>query len=76
VRSIAVSNFSPTQMACILANATAVVPAVNQMPYSVGHGQDTVVSDNAKHGVVVQVAAILKNEEIKKKKALFPACRV
>jgi len=54
VRTIAVSNFSPDQLACITSNSTAVVPAVNQMQYSVGHGHDTVVADNAKHGVVVQ----------------------
>jgi len=54
VRTIAVSNFSPSQMKCILANASAVVPSVNQMQYSVGHGHDPVVADNAKHHTVVQ----------------------
>lgn len=49
-RSIAVSNFSPTQLDCILANKTATVPAVNQLPYSVGHGGDSSVSDDAKRG--------------------------
>ena len=39
-RSIAVSNFSPKQLECIPPNAT--VPAVNQLPYSVGHGKITV----------------------------------
>jgi len=53
-RCIAVSNFSPTQLQCITGNASATVPAVNQMPYSVGHGQDTVVADDAKLKVVVQ----------------------
>lgn len=48
------SNFSPKQMDCIVSNTSATVPTVNQMQYSVGHGQDTVVSDNAKHHVVVQ----------------------
>jgi len=54
VRVLAVSNFSPEQLQCITANKTATVPAVNQMPYSVGHGSDPVVSDDAKSGVVVQ----------------------
>eukprot|EP00933_Yihiella_yeosuensis_P027695 TRINITY_DN2158_c2_g2_i1.p1 TRINITY_DN2158_c2_g2~~TRINITY_DN2158_c2_g2_i1.p1 ORF type:complete len:297 (-),score=54.41 TRINITY_DN2158_c2_g2_i1:73-963(-) len=54
VRAISVSNFSPKQLECITSNKTATVPAVNQMPYSVGHGSDTVVSDNAKYGIVVQ----------------------
>lgn len=54
VKTIAVSNFSPDQMKCILSNTSAVVPSVNQMQYSVGHGHDTVVADNAKHHTVVQ----------------------
>jgi diketogulonate reductase-like aldo/keto reductase len=54
VRTIAVSNFSPKQLECLAANASATVPSVNQMPYSIGHGKDTVVDDDAKFGVVVQ----------------------
>ena len=38
----------PQQLACLPANGTA--PAVNQLPYSVGHGADTSVADNAKAG--------------------------
>merc|ERR1711998_105636 len=34
VRVIAVSNFSPEQLQCITSNASATVPAVNQMQYS------------------------------------------
>ena len=48
--SISVSNFSPQQLDCIPSNATT--PAVNQLPYSVGHGSDTAVSDNYKHGKI------------------------
>jgi len=54
VRSIAVSNFSPDQLLCILQDRRSTVPVANQMPYSVGHGQDPVVADAGKYGVVVQ----------------------
>lgn len=54
VRTIAVSNFNHEQLRCISANSSATVPSVNQMPYSVGHGADTVVSDNAALGIFVQ----------------------
>lgn len=53
VKSIAVSNFSPDQLDCILsdkAGVAPVVPALNQMSYSVGMGADTVVADNAARG--------------------------
>ena len=50
-KSIAISNFSPEQIACLKG---MTVPAVNQMPYSVGHGSDTTVADDAKLGVLVQ----------------------
>lgn len=53
-KSIAVSNFSPDQLDCIVSNKTLTLPAVNQMPYSVGSGSDTTVADDAKRGVVVQ----------------------
>lgn len=54
VRSIAVSNFDTGMIECITKNASAVVPVANQMQYSVGHGSDTLVADDAKYGVVVQ----------------------
>jgi len=54
VRVIAVSNFDTDQLRCITSNATATVPAVNQMQYSVGHGSDTVVADDSQLGVMVQ----------------------
>lgn len=53
-RTIAVSNFSPEQLRCIVDNASATVPAVNQMLFAVGHGGSTVVSDNARYGISVQ----------------------
>merc|ERR1712070_208544 len=57
VRTIAVSNFDSDQLHCLLGNTTTtsvVVPAVNQLQYSVGHGHDTIVDDNAHYGIVVQ----------------------
>ena len=52
-RAIAVSNFSPAQIKCLPQNATA--PAVNQLPYSVGHGSDTsVAKDKELGGILVQ----------------------
>ncbi|KAK3288908.1 hypothetical protein CYMTET_3633 [Cymbomonas tetramitiformis] len=53
-RSIAVSNFSPDQIQCIANNPGSTLPHMNQMPYSVGHGDDTVVQDDAKFGTKVQ----------------------
>lgn len=53
-KSLAVSNFSPDQLDCIISQKNNTVPTVNQMQYSVGHGKDTVVADNAKRGVIVQ----------------------
>jgi len=60
VRTIAVSNFSPKQLECLAANASATIPSVNQMPYSIGHGKDTVVDDDAKLGVIVQAYSPLR----------------
>jgi len=53
VRTIAVSNFSPEQLKC-LGNAKATIPSVNQMPFTIGHGADTVVADDGAMGVFVQ----------------------
>mmetsp|Transcript_16703 Transcript_16703/g.32510 ORF Transcript_16703/g.32510 Transcript_16703/m.32510 type:complete len:289 (-) Transcript_16703:3-869(-) len=54
-RSVAVSNFDLGQLDCIVSNKSFVaVPAVNQMSYSVGHGSDPVVADDAKRTVAVQ----------------------
>merc|ERR1712012_918757 len=54
VRTIAVSNFSPAQLRCILADTSATPPAVNQMLYSVGHGASPVIEDNEGLGINVQ----------------------
>eukprot|EP00440_Ansanella_granifera_P004280 gb/GFBE01004641.1/.p1 GENE.gb/GFBE01004641.1/~~gb/GFBE01004641.1/.p1 ORF type:complete len:168 (+),score=40.82 gb/GFBE01004641.1/:1-504(+) len=53
-RSLAVSNFSPEQLDCILADATATVPAVNQLPYSISNFNPSAIEDNRKRGVVLQ----------------------
>lgn len=53
-KSLAVSNFSPEQLDCILKNKTKVVPTVNQLPYSVGGFDGSAVEENRKRGVVVQ----------------------
>lgn len=53
VRALAVDNFQDEHMQCILANKTATVPAVTMKQYSVGHGKDKVVENNAKHGTAV-----------------------
>lgn len=50
-KSIAVSNFSPDQLDCLKGLTT---PTLNQMPYSVGHGSDSVIADNTKRNVIVQ----------------------
>lgn len=60
-RAIAVSNFSPQQLDCIVSNKSATVPAVNQMSYAVGSGSSTVVADNAKRGgILVQAYSPLQ----------------
>jgi len=60
-KSIAVSNFSPQQLDCIVSNKSATVPAVNQMPYAVGDAAQTVVADNAKRGgILVQAYSPLQ----------------
>lgn len=53
VRTIAVSNFNMQQLKCLTANVSTTVPSVNQMPYSIGHGKDTVVADDGALGVHV-----------------------
>lgn len=53
-RSLAVSNFSPAQLDCILADKSATVPTVNQLPYSVGNYDLSAVAENGQRGVIVQ----------------------
>lgn len=58
VRTIAVSNFSPQQVECITSNASATVPSVNQLHYSVDHAFGY-IEDNGKYGIVVQAHSAL-----------------
>jgi len=60
VRTIAVSNFNLDQLKCITANTSATVPSVNQMPYSLGHGSDPVVSTDSALGVHVMAYSPLE----------------
>merc|ERR1712224_80132 len=53
-KSLAVSNFSPEQLDCILSEKSATVPTVNQLPFSVGNYDRNAVSENRKRGVIVQ----------------------
>lgn len=61
-KSIAVSNFGLDQLACISNNSKTgekgtapTIPAVNQMPYSIGSGSTTTVADDyARGGILVQ----------------------
>jgi len=64
-RSLAVSNFSPSQLDVVLA-ASQTVPTVNQLPYGVGFsnyygGQAAqVIEENRKRGVLVQAWSPLR----------------
>lgn len=60
-RSLAVSNFSPEQLDCILQGGTTVAPVVNQLPYSVRSHDAKAVEENTKRGVVVQAWSPLKS---------------
>jgi diketogulonate reductase-like aldo/keto reductase len=57
-RSLAVSNFSPAQLDCVLSDpAITVRPVVNQLPFSVVYHPDgaaAMVEENRRRGVLVQ----------------------
>ena len=54
-RAIGLSNFKPTQIDALLANAgTKIVPAVNQCGLHVGYHDDATISYCAKHGITYQ----------------------
>lgn len=53
-RSLAVSNFSPAQLDCILQNRSATAPVLNQLPYLVKRYDGAAVVENARRGVLVQ----------------------
>lgn len=56
-KSVSVSNFSPSQLDCVLNTAT-VKPVVNQLPFSVAYHPGS-VAENNKRGVLVQAWAPL-----------------
>jgi diketogulonate reductase-like aldo/keto reductase len=60
-KSIAVSNFSPEQLDCIVKDPTLTVPAVNQMPFSVS-SDDSVLRANKQRGnIFVQAYSPLQS---------------
>jgi diketogulonate reductase-like aldo/keto reductase len=66
-RSLAVSNFSPSQLDVVLQMGKGVtVPAVNQLPYGVGFSASSdvraaeVIGENQKRGVIVQAWSPLR----------------
>lgn len=56
VKSLAVSNYCPNCLDCILSNKSATVPAANQLLFHVGMGSDPsqMIAENTKRGVAVQ----------------------
>jgi diketogulonate reductase-like aldo/keto reductase len=59
-RTLSVSNFSPSQIDSILSDPTTrVKPVLNQLPYSVAYHPESVISDNASRGILVQAWAPL-----------------
>jgi diketogulonate reductase-like aldo/keto reductase len=57
-KTLSVSNFSPSQLDCVLEKAT-VKPVVNQLPYSVAYHPGNVVEENNKRGILTQAWAPL-----------------
>mmetsp|Transcript_118110 Transcript_118110/g.280423 ORF Transcript_118110/g.280423 Transcript_118110/m.280423 type:complete len:347 (+) Transcript_118110:39-1079(+) len=58
-KSLAVSNFSPDQLDCLLSNSSATPPMVNQLPFSISYAEPNILEENSKRGVVVQAWAPL-----------------
>ena len=55
VKTVAVSNFNLEQLECIRKNrGSTLMPSVNQIKYSVGYGDSTLVADHGKYGIYVQ----------------------
>jgi len=72
-KSLAVSNFSPEQLDCLLSDPSATVPTVNQLPYNVGNFDPTAVEENRKRGVVVQAWSPLGSGGLSRRK--LAACK-
>lgn len=64
-KSLAVSNFSPEQLDCILANKSATVPAVNQLPFSVGsYSRTAIAENNNRGGILLQAWSPLRSGQL------------
>lgn len=60
VKTLAVSNFSPVQLDCILNDAEATAkPVVNQLPFSVAYHPGNSIQENTKRDILVQAWAPL-----------------
>ena len=57
-KTLSVSNFSPSQLDCVLSEAK-VKPVVNQLPYSVAYHPGSSIAENSKRGILVQAWAPL-----------------
>ncbi|KAG7345498.1 aldo/keto reductase family protein [Nitzschia inconspicua] len=58
-KSLSVSNFSPTQLDCVLQSARVAKPVVNQLPYSVAYHPGNAIAENQMRGILVQAWAPL-----------------
>lgn len=58
-KTLAVSNFSPVQLDCVLTKDFTMKPVVNQLPYSVAYHAPNVIADNAQRNILVQAWAPL-----------------
>lgn len=72
-KSLAVSNFSPEQLDCLLSDKSATVPTVNQLPFSVAQYDPSAVAENEKRGIVVQAWSPLGGGGISRRK--LAACK-
>lgn len=54
VDSLAVSNFSPRQLDPIYANPNAILPTVNQLPFSIAYHPPNMIEYNTQRGILVQ----------------------
>jgi diketogulonate reductase-like aldo/keto reductase len=76
VRSLAVSNFSPIQLDCLLHQSVQIKPVVNQLPYSVAyhHHHHDIIQENQQRGVLVQAWSPLGGSNNKFNDEIRAAC--
>ena len=63
-KTLSVSNFSPSQLDCLLVDMKSkgqlrVQPVVNQLPFSVAYHPGNSIAENSKRGILVQAWAPL-----------------